>query len=326
MVRTWDGAHLDVDRLRRQKAARGLRVAVVVPARDEQDTIGAVLAALQPLTAEGGDVGGNVGGTGGGNGLPPLVDELIVVDGASTDETRTVAAAAGARIVDQATADPDLPLGKGSALRAGVAASDADLFSFVDADVHDPHPGLVAGPLAPLLEDPTVLLCKAAYARPWTESTGRQQQVGGGRVTELTVRPMLALCWPELLGLEQPLAGEYAADGALLRSVAFECGYGVELGLVLDTLRGHGIDAIAQTRLAPRAHRHQSLEALGRMASELLLVMADRLAAEGRGLPALGSIPTTTKPATRQAAAPLRPGPLRPPRAPSHHATGDARA
>lgn len=242
------------------KRAGGHSVAVVIPALDEESHVGGVVTALVPLLADG------------------LVDELVVVDGGSSDATVERARAAGARVVQQR--DVSSARGKGAALQVGVRSTTSTIVAFVDADVLEPHAGLVTGTIAPLLLAPGVRLVKADYRRPLGAAA-----VGGGRVTELLVRPLLALCWPELVDLGQPLAGEYAADRALLESLPFEQGYGVELGLLLDTLQLHGRSAIAQQDLGVRAHEHQPLEALGRMAAEILLVAADRLAAQGRTLP-----------------------------------------
>jgi glucosyl-3-phosphoglycerate synthase len=251
--------------LARRKAEQGLTTSVVIPARNEGMRVGAVVTAMRQ--AMGPDASTGVA----------LIDEVIVVDGGSTDDTARVAAAAGARVVTQTSAAGG---GKGAALQQGVAATSGELVAFVDADVHDPDPWLAIGTLAPLLVDPELRLVKSAAQRSWQGELSD----GGGRVTELTVRPLLALLWPDLAHIAQPLAGEYAADRALLESSPFERGYGVELGLLLDTRRHHGAAAIGQVDLGVRRHDHQSLEALGRMAAELLLVAADRLALEGRPL------------------------------------------
>jgi len=259
----------DVGALARRKAELGLTTSVVIPARDEGPDVGAVVTALHAAMApmEGTDIA--------------LVDELVVVDGGSRDDTVAQAERAGARVVHQ-TAD-DGP-GKGAALRRGVAATTGDLVAFVDADVRDPDAWLAVGTLAPLLLDDSVRLVKSAAQRAWQDGAGQGGGLGGGRVTELTVRPLLALLWPELAHVAQPLAGEYAADRALLEALPFERGYGVEIGILLDTARRCGADAIAQVDLGVRAHEHQPLDALGRMAAELVLVVADRLAQEGRSL------------------------------------------
>ena len=250
--------------LARRKAERGLTTSVVIPARDEGPRVGAVVTALRTAMRE-------VAGTG-----TALIDELVVVDGASRDDTAEVAARAGARVVAQDAHTP----GKGAALQLGVAATSGDLVAFVDADVRDPDGWLAVGTLAPLIVDDGLRLVKSAAQRSWQGGAGP----GGGRVTELTVRPLLALLWPALAHVAQPLAGEYAADRQLLESLPFERGYGVEIGLLLDTARACGADAIGQVDLGVRGHEHQPLDALGPMAAELVLVIADRLALEGRGL------------------------------------------
>ena len=267
----------DLVTLATRKAELGLTTSVVVPAREESPRVGAVVTAIRRAMDP-------VGTTG-----TALVDELVVVDGMSRDGTAATAERAGARVVAHE------PNGKGAALRRGVEVTSGDLIAFVDADVRDPDPWLAVGTLAPLLLDEDVRLVKSAAQRSWqggrlasetgTSTTGSSTTgEGGGRVTELTVRPLLALLWPELAHIAQPLAGEYAADRALLESLPFETGYGVELGLLLDTSRLHGPQSIAQVDLGIRGHDHQPLDALGRMAGELLLVMMDRLALEGRAL------------------------------------------
>ena len=266
--------------LARRKAERGLTTSVVIPARDEGPRVGAVVTALREAMRE-------VAGAG-----AALIDELVVVDGASRDDTAEVAAHAGARVVAQ---DADRP-GKGAALQLGVASTSGDLVAFVDADVRDPDEWLAIGTLAPLIMDEGVRLVKSAAQRSWEGGAGP----GGGRVTELTVRPLLALLWPEVAHVAQPLSGEYAADRELLEALPFERGYGVELGLLLDTLRTCGPGAIGEVALPLRAHPHQPLEALGHMAMELLLVVADRLEVEGRGLDVRATARRTDGDAVRQ--------------------------
>jgi glucosyl-3-phosphoglycerate synthase len=283
--RRWVLADVSEADLHQARHDRGTTVAVVIPALDEDAGVGAVVSALRPLLATG------------------LVDELVVVDGGSSDDTAQRARAAGARVVMQSSLTS--ATGKGAGLQAGVRATRADVIAFVDADVHDPHIGLVTGTIAPLLLTDDVRLVKADYRRPLGHETA-----GGGRVTELLVRPLLALCWPELADLGQPLAGEYAADRALLESLPFEQGYGVEFGLLIDTLRLHGRHAIAETHLGVRAHDHQTLEALGRMAAEILLVAADRLAVEQRALPTTGVLPLPQIEVIRRVLPPISCGPL----------------
>jgi glucosyl-3-phosphoglycerate synthase len=220
------------------------------------------------------------------------VDEVIVVDSGSEDATAAIAAESGARVVSlgDVLADFEPRLGKGEAMWRGVAATDADVVVFVDADLESFDPGFVVALLGPLLADPDVAFVKAAYDRPPLDPSVPSN--GGGRVTELMARPWLSAFWPELAGVLQPLAGEYAARTSLLRRLPFRCGYGVDLGLLLDTYRLAGLDAIAQVDLRRRWHRHSDLPSLGRMASEVMHTALDRLVAEGR-LPA--DLPVATE-------------------------------
>jgi glucosyl-3-phosphoglycerate synthase len=257
-------------------AKSATRVAVVLPARNEEATVGEIVTSIR--TELGGDT--------------PLVDEVIVVDSASQDSTAAVAAESGARVValDEVLGEFEPRPGKGEAMWRGVAATSADVVVFVDADLESFDPGFVVALLGPLLVDPGVQFVKAAYDRPPIDPSVPSN--GGGRVTELMARPWLSAFWPELGGVLQPLAGEYAARTSLLRRLPFRCGYGVDLGLLLDTYRSAGLDAIAQVDLRRRWHRHSDLPSLGRMASEVMHTALDRLVAEGR-LPAGLDVATT---------------------------------
>jgi glucosyl-3-phosphoglycerate synthase len=239
-------------RVRALKADR--TVAVILPARNEAKTVGGIVRAVLAAHGDG------------------LVDEVLVVDSASTDDTAQVAALAGARVVAA-----DRP-GKGEAMWQGLAATTADLLVFLDADLERFDPRFVPALIGPLLADPTVAFVKGAYDR----RTEADVTVGGGRVTELTARPLLAAFWPELGRIVQPLGGEYAARRDLLEQLPFRCGYGVDIGLLLDTDELLGADAIAQVDLQERFHSHSDLSALGRMAAEVLHTVIDRLISQGR--------------------------------------------
>lgn len=255
------------DRLAAARRRAGTSVSVVVPARDEETTVGGVVAGLRRL----------------GMGGSSLVDEILVVDGGSKDATPAVAAEAGARVLAQADILPgagDAP-GKGEALWKGLAATDGDLVVFVDADLTGVPEGLLCGLLGPLLSAPGIAFVKAAYERPLRLGS-REHEGEGGRVTELMARPLIATFWPELSGLVQPLAGECAGRRSVLERLPFVRGYGVELAMLVDLLDEVGAEAIAQVDLGRRAHDHQSLAALGRMATEILHVALARLQAAGR--------------------------------------------
>lgn len=245
------------------------RVSVVLPARDEADTVGAIVAVIREELVD------RVG----------LVDEILVVDSCSVDATAAVAVAAGARVVAQDAVRPDLPAaeGKGEALWKGLIASTGDLVVAVDADLRDFAPDFVTGLLGPLLDDPGVAFVKGFYHRPLIVGGdhGVVDVDGGGRVSELLARPLINLAWPALAGFVQPLAGEFAARRELLEAIPFLTGYGVELGMLVDVLDRVGLDAMAQVDLGVRVHRHHDLHTLGRMAAQIQLAAATRLEREG---------------------------------------------
>ena len=267
--RTSSAADWPVERL---LAAKGsTRVSVVLPALDEEDTVGGIVAAIASAFLA----------PAGGNGL---VDELVVLDSGSSDATARRAAAAGATVVHRDDVLPRWPAlpGKGEALWRSLAATDGDVLVFVDADLRSFNPSYVTGLLGPLLTDRSVHMVKGLYERPFADADGDVQPSGGGRVTELVARPLLNLHWPELAGVVQPLAGEYAARRSLLVSLPFPSGYGVELALLVDTLASLGLDAIAQVDLGVRVHRHQPDARLSLMASEIMQVALSRLERSGR--------------------------------------------
>ena len=263
-ARTWSARDFTVGDLAARKAEQDLTVSVVLPARNEAATIAGIVAACAELSGV-------------------LVDELLVVDGASDDGTPKLAEDAGARVLQDSDLLPAFgpAQGKGDALWRSLAATTGDLVVFVDTDIRDPRPAFVTGLLGPLLHDPAVQFVKAFYERP-LELGDVRRPTGGGRVTELLARPLLNLFWPALATVVQPLSGEYAGRRTLLESLPFFTGYGVELGLLIDTLAAAGRGAIGQVDLEHRVHRNQDLPSLSRMAFGIAQVAARRLADEGR--------------------------------------------
>jgi glucosyl-3-phosphoglycerate synthase len=235
----------------------GRRIAVVLPARNEQATVGDIVDAIVTTHARG---------------EVPLVDEVVVVDSGSQDATARVAALAGARVIAAPRA------GKGEAMWQGLVATDTDLIAFIDADLERFDARYVPALVGPMLADPDVEFVKATYDRPANTAVA----TGGGRVTELMARPLLSAFWPQLGGILQPLSGEYAARRSLLERLPFRCGYGVDIGLLLDAFDAVGPAGIAQVDLVERHHRHSDLVSLGRMAAEVLHTVIDRLIAAGR--------------------------------------------
>src|SRR3954452_2381385 len=260
-------ADLDPAALLRAKRSGGHTVSVVLPARDEEATVRPrVTGVREPWMLD-----------------VPLVDELVVVDSDSTDATAAVARAAGADVVattEVLRAHGTRP-GKGEALWKSLAATTGDLVVFLDADLLGDVGHYVPGLLGPLLRDPQVLYVKGCYTRP-LEIEGLSVPAGGGRVTELTARPLLNALWPELAGFVQPLGGEYAGRRSALEQVPFVSAYGVEIGLLIDLLGLGGLSALAQVDLGVRRHTSQSEEALGAMAGQ---VVSTVLARAQRGRP-----------------------------------------
>ncbi len=230
-------------------------VSVVLPALNEEATVAGVVESVRPSLAAG------------------IVDEIIVLDSDSTDGTARRARDAGARVVKWREVLPDVPTrpGKGEALWRGVAAARGDIVVFLDADVRDPDPTFVPTLLAPLIAAPErVRLVKGRYRR---DAPG---DVGGGRVTELTARPLLAAFRPGLVGLRQPLSGEYAAYRDTLLQVPFAAGYGVEIGLLCDIADRWGENSIEEVDLGVRRHRNRPLSDLGPMAVEVSATLLGR--------------------------------------------------
>jgi glucosyl-3-phosphoglycerate synthase len=238
---------------------RGRTISVVIPALQEAATVAGVVGPLQDELVPAG-----------------LVDEVVVVDGGSTDGTPDIAAAAGAKVLHLPDDhDGHQPRGKGGALWWAQQHATGDLLVFLDADVVPSRAHTAVALLTPLLLDEGVRFVKAAFDRPLTVD-GILHRGSGGRVTEMLARPLLNAWWPELSGFVQPLAGELAATRELLAEVPFATGYALEIAMLVDVLRLAGVEAMAQADIGERQHRHQSDEALGRMAAEVLAAALDR--------------------------------------------------
>jgi glucosyl-3-phosphoglycerate synthase len=221
---------------------------VCIPARNEAATVGPIVKTVVETLTEG---GGGVA----------LVDEVVVVDDGSTDQTGDIARRAGARV-----AVSDSPTGgKGQAMRAALQASDGDLVAFIDADVTNFGPHFICGLLGPLLLDDTVSLVKGYYERPLNGAPH-----GGGRVTELVAKPIIDLLFPQLGSIGQPLAGETASRRSVLEHCGLADGYAVELALLIDVAAIHGVESIAQVDLGVRVHRNRPLSELRPQATDIL--------------------------------------------------------
>ena len=250
--RTYSAEEFDAQRVGRSKSSH--TISVVVPAQNEALTIGAVLDAARHLQIDG----------------SPFIDELIVVNDHSSDDTATVAERHGARVVNL-----EGPSGKGEAMAFGLGESLGSIVVFLDADVTNTTVDFVPKLAQPLLEDPSIELVKAYYERPLMN-----MPTGGGRVTELAARPILSLLFPGLGEIRQPLAGETAGRRETLLKTGFESAYGVEIALLIDVARDYGVHTIAQVDLGIRRHRNRPIEELRPMSVEVLRAALERYGVE----------------------------------------------
>lgn len=263
--------YADAVALSRAKREQGLVVSVCVPALNEEATVGTIVSEIRSRLVE----------------EVPLVDELAVIDSASSDGTVEAARAAGADVYQDREILPSIEAfaGKGEALWKSLFVLRGDVILWLDADITNFDPRFVCGPLGPILTDPDVGYVKSFYRRPYGDGAGRGgkgQSLEGGRVTELSARPLISMFWPHLAGMIQPLAGEYAGRRSILEQVPFCTGYGVEVGLLIDIAEKFGLDVMAQVDLEERTHRNRPIGELSRMAFAVLHSGMRRLARSGR--------------------------------------------
>ncbi|MGI8664916.1 MAG: glucosyl-3-phosphoglycerate synthase [Jatrophihabitans sp.] len=265
-AQTFTATDFAAEELLAAKAETADTVSVVIPARNEAATVAGVVEQIAALVESG------------------LVDELVVIDSDSSDDTAARARAAGAQVyaaAEIATGTEPVP-GKGEALWKSLFVTSGDLLVFIDADLTEWGPHFVTGLLGPLLGDPQTLLVKGFYDRLADDLPASEQLAPqGGRVTELCARPLLNLYWPELAAVVQPLAGEWAIRRELMGRLAVPVGYGVEFASLTDTWQLHGLAAIARVDLVRRGHRHQNVHDLGVMAAEILATAMRRLPGGG---------------------------------------------
>ena len=252
----------DLRSLVAEKERQGLRISLCLPALNEERTIGKEVVLFRSELMQ----------------RVPLLDEIAVMDSGSTDRTREVAAAFGADVYLAREVLPEQgeQKGKGENLWKSIYQLQGDLLVFVDSDIANIRPHFVYGLLAPLLIFPEIQYVKAFYDRPLRTAAGLHPS-GGGRVTEILVRPLFSLYFPELAALVQPLSGEYAGRRTALERIPFPVGYGVETAHLMDIHQHWGLEALAQTDLGLRIHRNQSTAALGRMAFGILQTFHNRL-------------------------------------------------
>jgi glucosyl-3-phosphoglycerate synthase len=249
--------HLDPELLAAEKREQGLSISVCLPARNEEATVGHIVATVRRNLME----------------RVHLVDEVVVLDDGSTDATADAARWEGARVlaVDDVLPDAEAGSGKGNAMWKSLYACAGEIVCWVDADIRNFATHFVTALVAPLLHEPRVAFVKGFYRRPL-----HGEPSGGGRVTELMARPVLSLLFPTLTPFVQPLAGEYAGRRELLETVPFVEGWGVDIGLLVDVVARAGIESVAQADLGVREHRNRALEELGAPALAILATVLQR--------------------------------------------------
>ncbi len=262
-LNSWIAAHTfhhtqfaDLPALVEAKRKQRLRISVCIPTLNEEQTIGKVIVILRAELMK----------------RYPLIDELVVIDSGSQDKTLEIARAFGANTY---LADDILPTleprrGKGENLWKAIYQLTGDIIVYIDADIKNIHPRFVYGLVGPLISDSNIKYVKAFYDRPLAVSQGVTRPTGGGRVTEILIRPLFSLFYPELTAIIQPLSGEYAARREVLEALPFPIGYGVETSHLIDIYTRWSMSSFAQTDLDQRVHRNQSTLSLGRMSFGIL--------------------------------------------------------
>ena len=255
----------DIKWLVEEKQRQDLSISLCLPVLNEEKTIGQEIVILKAELFD----------------RYPLLDEIAVIDSGSTDKTCEIAASFGADVyvASEHLTEQGQQRGKGENLWKALYLLQGDIIVYVDADIRNIHPRFVYGLLGPLIQDPEVHYVKAFYDRPIAYS-GVLRPTGGGRVTEILIRPLFSLFYPELAAILQPLSGEYAGRRSILEQIPFPVGYGVETAMLIDIYRRLGLFAFAQTDLDQRVHRNQETIALGRMAFGVLRTFMSRLARE----------------------------------------------
>jgi glucosyl-3-phosphoglycerate synthase len=252
----------DLDRLVDEKRKKNLKISLCLPTLNEEKTIAKEILIMKSELMT----------------RYPILDEIVVVDSGSTDKTREVARAFGADVYEAKDILPDLEnfKGKGENLWKALYVTEGDIIVYLDADIKNIHYRFAYALIAPLLFYDNVKYVKAFYDRPIAIGKNKFRPTGGGRVTELVIRPLFSLYFPELTQILQPLSGEYAGSREVFEAIPFPIGYGVETSMILDIYEKWGLDVIAQVDLDKRIHRNQDTRALGKMAFVIMMTFINR--------------------------------------------------
>jgi glucosyl-3-phosphoglycerate synthase len=253
----------DLNRLVEEKQRKNLKISLCLPTLNEEKTIAKEILIMKSELMT----------------RYPLLDELVVIDSGSTDKTRKIARAYGADVYEATEILPDLEQfkGKGENLWKALYVTKGDIIVYIDADIKNIHHRFAYALLGPLILFDNIKYVKAFYDRPIAIGKSKIRPTGGGRVTELVIRPLFSLFFPELTQILQPLSGEYAGFREIFEAIPFPIGYGVETSIILDIYDKWGLDVIAQVDLDRRIHRNQDTRTLGKMAFVILMTFINRI-------------------------------------------------
>ena len=254
---------VDLDRLVEEKKRKKLSISLCLPTLNEEKTIAKEIIIMKSELVS----------------RYPLLDEIVVIDSGSSDNTVEIAAAFGADVYEADQILPDLEKfkGKGENLWKALYVTKGDIIVYLDADIKNIHHRFAYALVGPLLLNDNIRYSKAFYDRPIATGKNKIRPTGGGRVTELVIRPLFSLFFPELTQIMQPLSGEYAGYRDVFENIPFPIGYGVETSMILDICEKWGLDVIAQVDLEKRVHRNQDVKSLGKMSFVILNTFLKRI-------------------------------------------------
>ena len=258
----------NLDKLVEEKEKKNLSISLCLPTLNEEATIAKeILIMKSELMAR-----------------HPLLDEIVVVDSGSEDKTKEIARTYGAKVYDSSDILPEVQSfkGKGENLWKALYITKGDIIIYIDADIKNIHHRFAYGLLGPLLLNDDIKYTKGFYDRPLAIGKNKSRPTGGGRVTELVIRPLFSLFYPELTQIIQPLSGEYAGFREIFEQIPFPIGYGVETSLIIDICQKWGLDVIGQVDLEKRIHRNQNTKALGRMSFSIMKTFLNRIEKLGK--------------------------------------------
>ena len=251
----------NIKKLVELKRKQKLTISLVIPTFNEEKTVGKIVTVLKENLLD----------------KYKLLDEIVVIDSGSSDNTTKVAKKAGATVylASDILKRKGNYKGKGENLWKSLYITKGDIVCWIDGDIKNMHPRFIYGLIGPLLTNKSIFFTKAFYQRPVKKLNGTGP-LGGGRTTELCFRPLINMFFPLLSGFIQPLSGEYAGRRKHLERLPFFTGYGVETGLLIDMQKKFGLKSIAQVDLISRIHKHQNLSELSKQAFAVLQVISKR--------------------------------------------------